>query len=466
MTHYNASKIDVRQIAFFAGPILATLLGSWISQNDTVSTQAAIAAGVALWCAVWWVFEPVPVPVTSLIPLAILPLTGVLTPAQVASAYGHPLILLLMGGFILSKAMEASNSHRQIALGIVHMVGYKNPKRLVLGFMLASAILSMWISNTATTLMLLPVALAALGVSRDTPLAPTLFMAIAYAASLGGIGTPIGTPPNLVFMEFYRQATGVEPDFIQWMQWAMPVVIIFFPIMYFYLTRNLKHLELQAPDSPGPWTTHQKRVLGIFVLTAIAWVTRKAPFGGWSGFFDLKTANDAAVALTAVITMFIVSDGKGGRLLKWEKAQEIPWGVLLLFAGGITLAKGFTSTGLSDQIGLAVSGLSHLPILVIILSIALIVTFLTEMTSNTATTTLLMPVLAAAAVNANMDPALLMLPAVLSASCAFMLPVATAPNAIAYGSGYLTVQQMVKAGFALNVMGALVITAVTYFSVG
>lgn len=458
----------MKKLALIATPILALLFGLFLFYIVGIAMHAAIAASVALWCALWWVFEPIPVPVTSLLPLAVFPLTGVLNASQVASAYGHPLILLLMGGFVLSKAMEASDSHRQIALGIVKIVGHDHPRRLVLGFMLASALLSMWISNTATTLMLLPVALAALGPSRDTPLAPVLFLSIAYAASLGGIGTPIGTPPNLVFMEFYRQATNHEPDFIEWMSWAMPVVVIFFPLMYFYLTKGLKQVHIQAPESPGPWTVHQKRVMYVFVLTALAWMTRKAPFGGWSHWLDLKTANDAAVALTAVIVLFVVSDGnkRNGKLLSWNKAREIPWGVLLLFAGGIALAKGFTSTGLSDQIGHSVAGLSHLPVLLIILGIALVVTFLTEMTSNTATTTLLMPVLATAAINANLDPALLMLPAVLSASCAFMLPVATAPNAIVYGTGYISTRKMAKTGFLLNIMGALVITAVVYWLQG
>ncbi|MGB1139243.1 MAG: SLC13 family permease, partial [Halioglobus sp.] len=311
-----------------------------------------IVAFVAVLCVVWWVFEPVPIPVTSLLPLALLPLLGVLTPAQVGQAYGSPLILLLLGGFLLSKAMEHSGAHRRIALGMVHLFGAHNGRRLVMGFMAAAAVLSMWISNTATTLMLLPVALAVIEVSRDKAyIAPPLLLGIAYAASVGGIGTPIGTPPNLIFMQVFEETTGRSVTFTQWMGWALPVVLVMVPVMALVLTRNMRGpIDVSLPEV-GPWRVEERRVMIVFGLTALAWITRGEPFGGWKTWFGVPWANDASVALLAVVVMFLVPNGKGERLLTWERASTIPWGVLLLFAGGICLAKGFVNSGLSDLLG-------------------------------------------------------------------------------------------------------------------
>ena len=287
---------------------------------------------VALWCVLWWVFEPVPIPVTSLLPIALLPLMGVLTPAEVGQAYGSPLILLLLGGFLLSKAMEHSGAHRRIALGMVRLVGADSGPRLVLGFMIAAASLSMWISNTATTLMLLPVALAVLeATDRRRELAVPLLLGVAYAASVGGIGTPIGTPPNLIFMQVYEQTTGQPISFTRWMSWAVPVVVVMIPLMALMLTRSLSGpIAVQVP-STGAWRSEEKRVLTVFGLTALAWITRSEPFGGWQAWLGLPQANDASVALLAVVVMFVVPNGSGGRLLDWERASTIPWGVLLLF---------------------------------------------------------------------------------------------------------------------------------------
>jgi sodium-dependent dicarboxylate transporter 2/3/5 len=450
-----------RTLLLLAGP-LAGAIGAAIMLQTGWATDAVWTVFVTVWVVVWWISEPVPIPATSLLPLGLLPLLGVLPQAEVARAYGSPLILLLLGGFILSTAMERSGAHRRVALTMVNLFGGGSSRRLVFGFMAASAVLSMWISNTATTLMLLPVALAVLEKADDRHLATPLLLGIAFAASLGGIGTPIGTPPNLIFMQVYRNETGTEISFLQWMSWGVPVVLLFLPLMALWLTRRLAPEGRIAVPEVGPWQTAEARVMTVFALTALAWITRKEPFGGWSSWFGLPGANDAAVAFVAVVAMFVIPDGRGRRLLDWETAERIPWGMLLLFAGGIAIASAFEATGISVALGELLSGLSDLPLIVVILMICLTITFLTEMTSNTATTTLMMPILAAAAIGAGLEPTTLMVPAAMSASCAFMLPVATAPNAIMFGSGRFTTRVMAREGFALNLVGAAIITTLLY----
>jgi len=437
--------------------------------NAGWAREGALVGGLTVLCALWWIFEPIPIPATAMIPLGVFPLLGILDGKQVAQAYGDPLIILLMGGAMLSKAMEKSGAHRRLALYMVNLFGGDSQRRLVLGFMVASAALSMWVSNTATTLMLLPVAYAVLqstNVKDAKKLAVPLFLGIAYAASIGGLGTPIGSPPNIVFLKIYGEATGSIPSFTQWMLWGLPVVILLLPLAALWITRHLGAAEPLKIPQAGVWRTEEARVLVIFFLTAVAWITLREPFGGWSQWLNVPSANYAAVALTSVILMFILPNGQGGKLLDWESASTIHWGVLLLFAGGIAIAKAFTATGISAAIGESLSAVTRLSIIALIVVVALTVTFLTEITSNTATTTLLMPILAAASLGAGFDPALLMLPAALSASCAFMLPVATAPNAIVFGTGEITVEQMVREGFALNLIGVVVISAVVFFWLG
>ena len=456
---------QLRRLALWLAPLVGAAV-TLIMLHFGWARSGALTAGLTTLCALWWIFEPIPIPATSMIPLGVFPLLGILDGKQVAQAYGDPLIILLMGGAMLSKAMEKSGAHRRIALYMVNLFGGHDQRRLVFGFMVASALLSMWVSNTATTLMLLPVAYAVLD-SAETgnaqKLAVPLFLGIAYAASIGGLGTPIGSPPNVVFLKVYGEATGTIPSFTQWMLWGLPVVVMLLPLAGLWITRHLgKTSPLEIPQA-GIWRSEEVRVLIIFSLTALAWITLREPYGGWSSWFNLPTANYAAVALTAVVLMFVLPNGRGGRLLDWESASTIHWGVLLLFAGGIAIAKAFTVTGISEAIGESLSAVTRLSIIVLIAVVALSVTFLTEITSNTATTTLLMPILAAAALGAGFDPALLMLPAALSASCAFMLPVATAPNAIVFGTGKITVEQMAREGIVLNLIGAAVITLVVYF---
>ncbi|MFW5432039.1 MAG: SLC13 family permease [Methylophilaceae bacterium] len=451
---------STKNLTLFAGPLLA--LVAYLLTVGSYTPALAITAAVTCWCVIWWVFEPVPIPVTSLLPLGIFQLTGVLTKEAVGQAYGNPLILLLLGGFILSKAMEKSGAHLRLALFMVNLFGNKSSKQLILGFMATAAVLSMWISNTATTLMLLPVALALTKQSKDTSLATPLMLGIAFAASIGGVGTPIGTPPNLVFMQVYEEQFNQTISFAEWMQWGVPIVLCMVPTTWLWLTRKLTYKGGFNMPAVGQWQVVEKRVLIIFALTALAWITRQEPFGGWSTWFNLPAANDASVALLAVVLMFVTHDGKGEKLLDWNTAVTIPWGVLLLFGGGICLAKAFTASGLSAELAENLSQLSTLPVLLMIFTICLAVTFLTETTSNTASAVLLMPLLAATAIGTNIDPKLLMVPAAISASCAFMMPVATAPNSIVYASGYFTVKEMAREGIVLNICGAIIITALCY----
>lgn len=451
----------LKQLSLIFGPVFALLVFFTLQQN-VLDASICITAAIATWCVTWWIFEPVPIPVTSLLPIAIFPLAGVLTADQVATAYGNKLVLLLLGGFLLSTAISHCGAHRRIALTMVHWFGSNNPKRLVMGFMVASAILSMWISNTATTLMLLPVVLAIIDSSDNKKLALPLLLGLAYAASIGGIGTPIGTPPNLIFMQVYEENTGLQVSFTQWMSWALPLILLFLPIVWLWLTRHLHNEGDFHLPTVGAWTTHERRVMIIFGLTALFWITRREPFGGWSGWLNLPHANDASVALLAVIALFITPNGNKEKLLNWKTAQQIPWGILLLFSGGICLAKAFVISGLSSQLGDQLSAVTAFSIIGMMVAIALCVTFLTEATSNTATTAMLMPVLVATAINAELDPLLLMIPATFSASCAFMLPVATAPNTIVFSSGLVHSKKMAKEGLVLNLIGTILITFVCW----
>lgn len=453
----------IRKLAIPLSPAIGILAG-YIGYSNGLEPLAAKTLAIAVWTALWWISEAVPIPVASLVPLAMLPTLGVLTDKQVALSYGNKLVLLLMGGFLISKAMEKSGVHRRLALMMVNACGGSG-RGLVLGFMIAAASLSMWISNTGTSLMLLPIALAILDNSNAKGMTIPLLLGIAYAANVGGLGTPIGTTPNLVFIEQYKEFTGTEFSFSQWMKHGVPVVVCMVPLMWLWLTRGIKgetHLNL---PKVGEWREEEKRTLIVFGLTALAWATRKEPFGGWSAALGVEGTNDACVAFVSVILMFCLPNGdkKDGKLLDWETASTIPWGILLLFGGGIAIATAFKTSGLSEVVAGMLTGLQHIPTYVMILIICLVVTFLTEMTSNTATSILLMPILGAAAVATNLDPALLMMPAVLSASCAFMLPVATAPNAVVFGSGRIHTTRMMREGLILNLIGAGVISSLCYW---
>lgn len=452
-----------QSISLCCAGLFSTLLWFFLILGTGQSHHIAWTASITLFTAILWVTEAIPIPAASLIPFALFPFAGVLTHKEVASALGSHVILLLMGGFMLSKSLEKSGVHKRLAVYMVKLAGGTSGRRVVIGFMLASAILSMWISNTATVLMLIPIALAVLEECDDKEMKVALILGIAYAASLGGIGTPIGTPPNIIFITIYQEFTGKEIDFIDWMKIAIPIVIIGLPLIAFWLTRHVSGEQNFHLPEIGVWRAPEKRVLIVFGLIAMAWMTRRI----WSEWFDLQNVGDSTIALLGVVVMFMIPTGeKDDTLLDWEAATDIPWGMLLLFAGGIAIAKAFASSGLSELLGNELSGLASLPLWALILSLCLIITFVTEITSNTATATLLMPILAAVGIATGIEPKLLMIPAAISASCAFMLPVATAPNAIAYGTGKFHIKDMAREGFVLNIVIAGVVSGVCYLMLG
>lgn len=444
------------------GPLLSGLL--FLALINTISTPAAATAAITLLTAWWWATEAIPIPATSLVPFTLLPITGVITHKQAASGMGSHIILLMLGGFIMAKALERSGAHERFALSILRLVGQRNNKSLVLAFMLAAALLSMWVSNTATCLMLMPIVLACLKQVDDPKLTAPLILSVAYACSIGGIATLIGTPPNIIFAGIYEQVTGAEFGFLQWFKIGLPIVICLLPICWLWLTRNVSGSCDVVLPKKSAWRKDEKRVVGIFIFVVFLWVFRSQPFGGWSGLFNISTLGDSTIAMFGALLMFIVRSEKGDGLLDWANAVTIPWGILLMFGAGITIAKAFIESGLGDIIGGSLSvTLSGLPIYAVILLICLSITFFTELNSNLATTTLILPILASAATATGMPLALLMIPATISASCAFMLPVATAPNAIAYATGQVSVKQMMREGMALNVILAFVISVLCYF---
>ena len=445
---------------------IAALLFYFLLLTLGFESKAAITGGITLLTVMFWVTEAIPIPATSIIPFALLPMFNIVDHKTVASALGSHVILLLMGAFMLSKALEKSNAHERLAVYMVKLVGVSSGRRLVFGFMFAAAMLSMWISNTATVLIMLPMALAILSHVDNPKLKVALILGIAYASSVGGIGTLIGTPPNVIFMGIYEEQTGTEFGFVQWMKIGVPVVLVAIPIMALWLTRNVHLQEKIVLPELGPWRSEERRTLFVFAFTALAWITRKEPFGGWSSLFEIPMVGDSTVALAAVVLMFAIPNGKGSRLLDWDSAKTIPWGMLLLFAGGIALAKGFVASGLSDMLGQWLTSLANLPLFLMLLTICLVVTYLTEITSNTATATLLMPILAVAAISSGYDAKMFMIPAAMCASCAFMLPVATAPNAIAYGTGEIEIKQMVTEGAILSVLIATVVAMMCYLLLG
>ncbi len=453
--------------AFLSSLVLGGVLYVMNQPKDIIFTAA-----ITLFVAVLWVTEALPIPATSVIPFAAFPLFGVISHTEAASSLGSHVIMLLMAAFMLSKAIEKANLHKRFAIYMLRVTGSGSPLKVILGFMMTTAVLSMWISNTATILMMLPMAIAIINALDNPRFGVALILGIAYAASLGGVGTPIGTPPNIIFMSVYEETQGVEYSFIEWMKTGIPIVIVAIPVMALWLARGIKTVgNIDLPE-PGHWTKAEKRVLAIFGTVALAWIFR--PF--WTAWLGITTISDSTIAVAGVVAMFLVNSGndngevdaKGNneKLLDWKTANDIPWGMLLLFAGGICIAKAFMASGLSVVMGTWLTGLSTFPVLLLMLCICLFVTFLTEITSNTATSTLLMPILAAAGLAVGVDPKLLMIPAAISASCAFMLPVATAPNAIAYSTEKFDIKTMAREGIVLNVLVAVVVTIVCYVTLG
>jgi len=444
-----------------------------------MSLTAWHTAGIALLLAAWWATEVLPIPITSLLPLLLFPALGVMTMADSAAPYARPTIFLLLGGFIIATALARWNLHRRLALNILARVG-DNPSAIIGGFMAATALMSMWISNTASAIMMIPIALSlAREIVRDKSakhqgFVLCLVLGIAYSASIGGLGTPIGTPPNLFVVGFMRDTYNIEISFLTWMMFGIPTVIAMVPVAWFVLTKwaypfNLSDApvaqEMIADElkAMGSISTPEKRVALIFALIAAAWILR-VPIQ--VNLAIMPWLNDAMIAVGGAVLLFMIPSGcsneKGTALLDWDSADKIPWGVLLLFGGGLSLAAAIKASGLAVWLGEAMSGLGAMPLILIILCLVALVIFLTELTSNTATTATLLPVLGALAATTGIDPMMLFAPVALAASCAFMLPVATAPNAVIYSTGEVTIPQMANAGFRLNLIGVVVVTLLAY----
>lgn len=433
-------------------------------------------AAVAILMATWWITEAIPIAATSLLPVVLLPVLGIAPIGETTAPYANPLIFLFMGGFIIAIAMQTWNLHRRIALRIIHFVGVK-PSSIIIGFIIASAFLSMWVSNTATALMMLPIALSVLHFSKKNEknsadisnFEVTLVLAIAYACNIGGIGTLIGTPPNALLAGFMLENYGYEISFARWLSIGIPLVLVALPVMYIILTKlvfpvTLKELPggrevIQSQlREIGSITVAETRVAIIFGATALLWIFRPL-------LADLLPGlSDAGIAITSGVLLFLIPSGSGSgeNLLKWGHLRDMPWGILILFGGGLSLAMAISSSGLASWIGGVVGGLGVLPIILLVFTVITIVVFLTEITSNTATTAAFLPILASTAIGMGQNPMLFILPAAIAASCAFMLPVATPPNAIIYGSGKVSIPQMAKAGVWLNVIISILLTLAAY----
>lgn len=477
------------RFGLFLGPLFAAALiimgppesMEAIKGIETPSHAWTVLALLSLM-AIWWVTEAIPIPVTSLLPLVVLPVAGVMAFREASASYMHPVVVLLMGGFIVAKAIERWNLHARIALNIVVRAG-SHPDRLLAGFMIAAAILSMWISNTATSIMMMPIALrvaAEISGEREEGGALTwaLLLGVAWACSIGGLGTPVGTPTNLIVMNYLNDKAGFEIGFLSWMLLGIPVIILMIPAAWFVLTRWAFRLEAVGAGSGqrvvrehlaalGPMTTPEKRVLGVFAVIAFLWIFRRVLNElTVSGFQPLAGLTDAGIAIFGVVLAFLVpAGGRGNRgtaLLDWRTAETIPWGVLLLFGGGLSLASAISATGLGMWIGSNFAGLASLHILLVMGILTTFVIFATEVTSNVATASALMPVIGAVALTTGLDIELLAAPLAMAASCAFMLPLATGPNAVAYATGRITIPRMAGAGFRLNLLAIILITGAVY----
>ena len=460
-------------------------------QPPGMSEVAQRMAAVALLMATWWLSEAIPIPATSLLPIALFPLLGIMHTKQATAPYASHLIFLFMGGFIIALSMQRWNLHRRIAMNIVKAIGF-SPSRLIFGFMLATAAISAFVSNTATAVMMMPIGLAIIshvvaegkkeGLDREIDFSAdkfafglNLMLGIAYAASIGGIATLIGTPPNTVLAAYLTKAYGYEITFASWMVVGLPLVIIFLPLCWFWLTRVANPMKLKKVPGGPELINEELRKMGtmgsgerwtalVFGLTALGWIFRTK-----IGFLfpDPKLVTDATIAMTGALVLFLIPVNLKTNtfVMNWDWAAKMPWGVLILFGGGLSMAAGFKATKLADWIGSQVGLLENAPILVLVIAVTTLIMMLTELTSNTATSAMVMPILSAVAIGLGQNPLLLVVPAAIAASCAFMLPVATPPNAIVFGSGYVTIPQMARNGIGLNCIGIVLVTVLTFLVV-
>ncbi len=486
------------KVGFFSGIILFFII-LIIPFGTGLGNIARYTAACAVLMAVWWLSEAIPLAATALLPLVLFPLLKILPAGDVAQSYADSNILLFLGGFFIAFGMQRHNLHKRIALNIIKILG-TSPRKIVLGFMVATAFLSMWISNTATAMMMLPIGIAVIEHikpfikvnqisnkpnGRRDNIGIALMLGIAYSASIGGVGTLVGTPPNIIFAGVVKNMFPALPeiDFVRWLGIGMPIVLVFLPITWLYLVyigapvvkTNIpggKEIIKSELSTLGKMKRGELLTLIVFCITALGWIFRRDiaignfQLTGWASWLGIsKYINDSTVALIGALLLFIIPLNlkKNEFILNWEWAQRIPWGILILFGGGFALAKGFESSGLDQWIGSSFGAIGNISPLIIVVVVCLLLTFLTEITSNTATITMILPVLGALTVSLGLNPFILMVPATISTSCAFMMPVATPPNAIVFGSGYLKIQDMARIGFTLNLTGIIIITILMYF---
>lgn len=479
-----------QKIGLVLGPLLFILM-LMIPTPYQMEPVAQKMAAIALLMATWWMCESMPIPATSLLPIALYPIMGIMHTKAATAPYASHLIFLFMGGFIIALSMQRWNLHRRIAMNIIKAVGF-SPGRLIFGFMVATATLSAFVSNTATTVMMMPIGLAIIshvaeegrkeGLDKEIDFSQgnfnfglNLMLGIAYSASIGGIATLIGTPPNTILAGYLQKTYGFEITFASWMKVGVPLVVVMLPLCWIWLIKIANPLKLKKVPGGRALITKELQNMGqmsagerwtalVFTVTALGWIFRK----------DLSfmlpnpsLVTDAAIAMTGALILFIIPVNlkRNQFVMDWHWASKMPWGVLILFGGGLSMAAGFKTTNLATWIGSQVSLLSDAPILLLVIAVVTLIIFLTELTSNTATSAMVMPILSAVAIGLGQNPLLLVVPAAIAASCAFMLPVATPPNAVVFGSGYVTIPQMARSGLGLNIAGIVVTVLITYLFV-
>ncbi|GAJ98202.1 DASS family sodium-coupled anion symporter [Geomicrobium sp. JCM 19055] len=477
-----------QMIGLLLGPTLFILTMAFFNPEGLASEARAVLA-VTLWIATWWVTEALPIPATSLLPLILLPTTGALEGSAVASSYGDDVIFLFLGGFFIATAMEKWNLHKRMALLIISLIG-TSTQRILLGFMVATGFISMWVSNTAAVMMMIPMGLAitaqVASALKDKPeekdfpkFEKSLIFGIGYAGTIGGVGTLIGTPPNIILAGQMREIFGIEISFATWMLFGIPVVAIMLFFTWFYLGRIAFKTEIKSLPGGKAVIQDERKSLGktsyeewmvgiVFLFAAFMWVTRTFFWDYENGIIlNIQGLSDGLIAVLAAVLLFSIpaSRAKGGRILVWSDSRDIPWGVLLLFGGGLAIAQGFTASGLSDWLGQQLTILDGFNLLIIISAATILIMILTEITSNTATATMILPVVAALAIALNVHPFALMIPCAMAANMAFMLPVGTPPNAIMFGTGKLKIIEMVKTGFFVNIVATIIIIFGVYYAV-
>ncbi len=475
------ASLSGKKVGLVLGPLIFAVMLLLGEQQNAMPPEAWRVAAVGLWMAIWWATEAIPVPATALLPLVLLDPLGVATIRDAAAPYANPTIYLFMGGFMMALALERWGLHRRIALAVIDRVG-TDGRRLIGGFMFVCAVLSMWMTNTSTTMMLLPIVFSVATVIKDNVpelseessknFEVAILLGLAYSASIGGLGTLIGTPPNALLMGFMAENYGIEISFAHWMLVGIPVSFVMLPIAWFILTRFLFPVDIPATeavgkhlhrlrDELGSMSSAEKRVGVIFVLLILSWMFRKPV----SEALGLSGVSDAGIVLTVALLLFVLPSGDTGqsRLMVWEHIARLPWGVLILFGGGLSLAAAVSDSGLALWLGQQLAPLNAWGTVVLVLASVALVIFLTELTSNLATTATLLPVMGAIAVQAGLPPIVLTVPITIAASCAFMLPVATPPNAIVFSTGAISIPQMARAGIVLNLIGIVIVTIVSLY---